>query len=163
MATRMRLRCNCSALPPDNLFLFTCNILHLYFCFLYNYSRGLFRGGQPTNLEESRGIAAATWHSMGLSVRFKSVAGPKFIGSELLLFYWVYTRGAFCGNPRRALRRVAQRKWQAKLPQGIKPYRICLVQGPAPSAIGPASLPKARGPPFRFTTAIVGQATRQPR
>ena len=85
------------------------------------------------NLDERTGIAAATWHSMGLSVRFKSVAGPKFIGSELLLLYWVYTRGALCGDWRRALRRVAQRKWQAKLPQGSEPYRICLVRGSAPS------------------------------
>jgi hypothetical protein len=105
---------NCSALPPDNLFRFTCNLLHLYFCFLYNYSRGLFRGGQPTNLEESQGIAAATSPSMGLSVRFKSVAGPKFIGFRAIaLVLGIHTRRALrrpasCSTTRRAAQVASQ-------------------------------------------------------
>jgi hypothetical protein len=96
--------------------LVTCSCLPVIYCicFLYNYSRGLFRGGRPKNLEESQGIAAATSPSMGLSVRFKSVAGPKFIGFRAIaLVLGIHTRRALrrpasCSTTRRAAQVASQ-------------------------------------------------------
>jgi hypothetical protein len=111
MATRMRL-----GAIAQLYHLVTCSCLPVIYCicFLYNYSRGLFRGGRPTNLEESQGIAAATSPSMGLSVRFKSVAGPKFIGFRAIaLVLGIHTRRALrrpasCSTTRRAAQVASQ-------------------------------------------------------